>query len=660
LVEVQNILRPKSLFTTLIVVVCLLAGLAIFGAVSGWQLLLNVSDSQQQLSKRNLPLISAAHSMATQSAALALLAAQISNVDGLVKLEIIYRQIERHLKLMEVIPRRLEQLEGKNSTHADIEYVVGEIKGLFLSIHHVVLRKLDSATHRVNVKLELNQSIERIRELVEVAIADKSDAFFAESEQLFEDTDRDHDRDLEIADQLLRLNLDSQLLFDFNQRATELAGLIDKLASVSAEKQLRDIKSRIDFQLRLMVGSSTEMSRTQIGRPLGIELNFLFKMLNDGDNISSLQRQHLSIKLELTEIDNALQEAVHELNALTKALVTQVDIDTRENSESANAAAELGTNILLAIAILSLVVSVVAIWFFVIQKMILPLKELATLMHEISNNKLDVEIRRYSMVELNEIALALEVFKDNTQALDDHQKDLQESNFLLSRVNEDLNTFVRVASHDLKSPLRGIRLLSEFISDDIKSGGSEDVQANLELMQKRISRLDGLLDALLGYTQADMPAGKAKSVDIGRVIRDTFELVVANRKFELQLKQQLPSCKLIESDLTIILLNLFDNAISHHDLDSGKLDVNFSENENSYIFEVSDDGPGIELKYHQMIFEILKTLQSKDVVEGSGVGLAHVKRLLESRGGKIAVVSNPDASRGSRFVFHYPKQAVAA
>ena len=459
-------------------------------------------------------------------------------------------------------------------------------------------------------------------------------------------------------DDLINLHADSETLFGLHRKAIIIKTLLFQLPEMETYVSVKEVKSKIDFQVRLMVSLVVGLSESQSKKLLSTELSRLYQQLNLKVNVEYLQRQLIAQNLGLLELDARVNNDVYLLNNLINDVVGQVELDTVSDTSEANVAATLGSNILLTIAILSLVVSIVVIWFFVIRKIIMPLAEVTDMIRQLSGNKLDIKIRPYSMVELNEISQALKVFRDNSLALNEHKNGLIESNSLLTRANDDLNAFVHVASHDLKTPLRGVQVLSDFIVTDIKEGNFKEAQSNVRLLQQRIVRIGHLLNSLLNYTKLDPISGAILQVDMMRVIQESFEAVNITKKFSLELPHEFPESRVVEDDLVVIFTNLFSNAIRHHDRAEGVITVYFTETNDSYVFDVCDDGPGIAEEFQQRVFSVLQKLKTKDEVEGSGVGLAYVKRLLETRGGKIAVISNPVQARGCRFVFHYPKMSI--
>ena len=652
-----NLFQRNSLITTLLLVVGLLSGLAIAAAVSGWQLLDRVSQTQNYLSNNSIPLVTAAQDLATESAAIALLAPQIRQIDDGELLEEFSREILIHLDLMKNIPGQIKVLSSNKYSANALDKVVSQIDNEFVRIRAALKTRLESDARRADANNRIGNKIDSIQENIENSIKLQSEVFFDESSDIL--SSQNGSIKPEHINKLLRMNLDNEALFGLGRHADDLNNLVSSIRSITSLEELKEVKSRIDFRMRLMVSDSITLDSDNLALPLGHTLDEMYKLFSGKNNPISLQQEYIAILLELEEVNSGLQNSVYELNALTKGLVIQVKDETQLRSKNAHESAQFGTNILLIIVIFSVIVSIVAIWSFAIQKIGIPLRDLADTMRQVSNRSQDAEVKSYVLLELNEIALGIEAFRNNNIALDMHQKSLQENNALLSKVNDDLNTFVHVASHDLQTPLRGIQLLSDFIENDIKTDNFEAAFENLSHLKKRIVRLSELLESLLKYTKADASVGVAKAIDVRRLIDNTFDLMGVDEKFKLILPDDLPVCQIIESDLTVIFLNIFDNAINHHDRNEGLITVNYSENEECYIFEISDDGPGIDPQFHHLIFEILKTLKPKDVVEGSGVGLAHVKRLIESRGGKIAVFSDPEVGRGSRFVLHYPKLGLA-
>ena len=224
----------------------------------------------------------------------------------------------------------------------------------------------------------------------------------------------------------------------------------------------------------------------------------------------------------------------------------------------------------------------------------------------------------------------------------------------LKRSNKDLNDFAYVASHDLKAPLRGIMQLAGWIEEDILSTASDETKGHLELLQSRTARLEKLLDDLLTYSRTGNNLGDVEEVDIKEMIQSLFQLLDPPDGFVLNLDDSLPVFKTLAVPLEVIFRNLIGNAIKHHDKPNGTISISATESDTHYHFSVSNDGPAINPKHYEKIFEMFKTLRPRDEVEGSGMGLSIIKKMLDYHKEKISVSSGDD--RGVSFVFSWSKE----
>lgn len=222
----------------------------------------------------------------------------------------------------------------------------------------------------------------------------------------------------------------------------------------------------------------------------------------------------------------------------------------------------------------------------------------------------------------------------------------------LARTNVEMRNFAYVASHDLKSPLRGIDQLASWLAEDMEGQVSATSLEHLRLMRVRIARLENLLDDLLAYSQAGRVEGTPEMLDAGEMVRDVFDLCRGNRPFTLKVEGIFPTFLTTRTPLELVIRNLMNNAIKHHDSTQGALTVNVRRLHDRYEFSVADDGAGIAPEHFERIFGMFQTLRPRDEVEGSGMGLAIVKKTVESFGGTIQVAAN--APRGAVFRFSWP------
>ncbi len=206
----------------------------------------------------------------------------------------------------------------------------------------------------------------------------------------------------------------------------------------------------------------------------------------------------------------------------------------------------------------------------------------------------------------------------------------------LQRSNEELERFAYVASHDLKAPLRGIGHLASWIEEDLAGALAGDARVNMDLLKSRVRRLESLLDDLLAYSRAGRDDAVIRIVDTRALVAELATLIDPPRGFVIAAAPDLPTLPTFQAALTQVLLNLIGNAVKHHpDPARGHVRIEAERQEEHYEFRVADDGAGIPETFRERVFGMFQTLKPRDEVEGSGMGLAIVRKLVERQTGRV-------------------------
>ncbi len=222
----------------------------------------------------------------------------------------------------------------------------------------------------------------------------------------------------------------------------------------------------------------------------------------------------------------------------------------------------------------------------------------------------------------------------------------------VERINTELNNFTFVASHDLKSPLRGIDQLATWITEDLRDVMGDETKGHLTLLRSRIHRMEMLLDDLLAYSRVGRVAGQVVEVNTREMVLNIFDLTASIKKIKMIVADDLPTLNTFKAPLELVFRNLISNTIKHHDKAEGTITVSAKAIASGYEFSVKDDGPGIPPEHQKRVFDMFQTLKPRDEVEGSGIGLAVVKKSIEYVGGTISIES--DGKLGCTFIFTWP------
>ncbi len=233
-------------------------------------------------------------------------------------------------------------------------------------------------------------------------------------------------------------------------------------------------------------------------------------------------------------------------------------------------------------------------------------------------------------------------------------------NHALSTANSELTDFAHAASRELRAPLRGIVGLTEWIREDLAAIHDTKVAEQLvptlghvKTIAKRAHRMDALLHGVLSYSEVGAQPQVIEILTVSSLVSAASE--------GLELPDDMPKVETEIGALSIdrgrviqVLRELLDNAVRHHDNEQTlEIDVQITEDEHHYFFTINDNGPGIEPSFHESAFDSFKSLSPAENTRTSGLGLALARKITESVGGEISIVSVP--SSGTRISVRWPK-----
>jgi light-regulated signal transduction histidine kinase (bacteriophytochrome) len=247
----------------------------------------------------------------------------------------------------------------------------------------------------------------------------------------------------------------------------------------------------------------------------------------------------------------------------------------------------------------------------------------------------------------------IERITEQKNQLEISNRRLQEYTVSLEKSNKELDKFASIVSHDLKAPLRAIGNLTGWIEEDAGDSLKGEVKANFDMIKQRVKRMEDLINAILDYSRADRVQSEEVRFDVKNLVEETIEFIGKPQNVSIHVSDDLPVVVSDKIRLSQVFSNLIENGIKYNNKKDINIDITSEEQPDGWIFSVRDNGPGIEKQYHERIFIIFQTLNRRDDVESTGVGLAIVKKIIEDQGGKIWVESEP--GNGADFKFFWPR-----
>ncbi len=244
--------------------------------------------------------------------------------------------------------------------------------------------------------------------------------------------------------------------------------------------------------------------------------------------------------------------------------------------------------------------------------------------------------------------------KRTEEDLRESRADAQRYATHLEKRNRELDQFAHVISHDLKAPLRAINSLSQWIEEDLDSKLSGETREHMDLLQKRVLRMNALIEGLLQYSRIGRLEDTCTQVAVATLLQDIIDSLSPPTGFKVIIQPGMPQLDANQLQLSQVFTNLIGNALQHHDRKKGQVEIGVEDSGDDYTFSVSDDGPGIDPAFHDKVFEIFQTLEPPDKAESTGIGLALVKKIVEEQGGMVELRSRK--GRGTTFRFTWPKK----
>ncbi|VEP16643.1 conserved hypothetical protein [Hyella patelloides LEGE 07179] len=230
---------------------------------------------------------------------------------------------------------------------------------------------------------------------------------------------------------------------------------------------------------------------------------------------------------------------------------------------------------------------------------------------------------------------------------------LSQKNTDLEERNQELDSFTYAVSHDLKAPIRAIHNLSEWIEEDLEDVLTEDTRSHMNLLRGRVQRMESLIHGLLQYSRVGRKKTPVETVAVDKLINEVVDLLNPPPEIEIKIASNLPTFTTQKAPLLQVFSNLIGNAIKHRHRPEGTIEIAVAEEDEFYKFTVTDDGYGIAPQHYDKIFKIFQTLEARDKIENTGIGLSIVQKIIEQQGGTVNVESQ--VGKGSAFSFTWLK-----
>lgn len=269
----------------------------------------------------------------------------------------------------------------------------------------------------------------------------------------------------------------------------------------------------------------------------------------------------------------------------------------------------------------------------------------------------DYDIKVPMLSRRDRLGKALSEMKDNLKRSKEKEieniKSLEAYTNRLEKKNKELDQFAYITSHDLKSPLRGINNLTEWIQEDMGENLSPDSLKYFNMLRGRVHRMEALINSILQYSRAGKTPENQETLNSKDIVYHVLEKMEIPKNTSILVDNLLPEVIGNRRDLFEVFNVFISNAINHNLSLEPIVNITYKTLGNQIEFCIADNGPGIDSSFHEKIFTIFQTLERRDEVENIGAGLAIGKKIVEDYGGKVKLDSK--IGEGAKFYFEWPK-----
>ena len=374
----------------------------------------------------------------------------------------------------------------------------------------------------------------------------------------------------------------------------------------------------------------------QRSKELKAEFAFDARMLTLTDAYVLTFNQLVAVDKQIIAGVAAFRKSIHQLEPEFDKLIKRGEVSSAWVTDNMQLVAVRGKQWVLLVSALSLLVGLVAA-FWLARSITRPVDDIANVVEKFAAGDLTQRVSVSGNDEVSDLAIAFNHMADELQ-----------------RSIQDMEQFSYVASHDLQEPLRMVASYTELLAKRYE--GQIDARADryIHYASDGAKRMQMLIDALLIYSRAGTQGGELTLIKTSSVVQNAIKnLEIAIRDSGAKVSMgNLPNVSANQVQLLQVLQNVIGNAIKYRGDRKPKIHISATRRGDSVQFSIADNGIGIDPQFHERIFQIFQRLHQRGEYEGTGLGLALVKKIVERHGGHVWLESM--AGEGAVFHFTFP------
>lgn len=634
-------------------VLCMLLQALLLVVVVGgvWKYTADILNREVQLSTYVLPNLELAHQFTSATAGLQSQGLLLRSASTLEDLTFRKRMLEDSIQQTKSLIQARSSLSAFNTDR--LAYTIDQIQEVVIGLSEVRGRQLDSRAELERESARQIVELEELLKLVQDRVVVLTDSLLETREVLSEFADESDDHETvqvqvpgsydSALDQFESNSLIIQDYLLFSQDLIGLKSVLERLPLILSREDIALAGQARDLLMKAMVGRAIYISDqagsdllltplTRIRQTLRGENNIFARRLSALD--ADAEQQVLSTRLAQLTID--VPAVTEQIRSESETILLQVAAATRQGL------VRFRWFLFFALILSMLVLGSIGYWLLY-RRTVLPLGEIAARLDDVGTENFTQPTRSYFIREIQVLSQVLGELDEAQKQMQRQDIQLKQSNHELRKVNEDLEQFVHVASHDLQEPLRKLQQFSGLLADDYVGKLDKDGEFYLGAISNSASRMSTMIRDTLAYARSTRSGHSEDRVDLNALMQLVYgdmDVAVAEAGAHVTVGK-LPTVTANRTGMSQLFGNLLLNAIKYRRPDVSctvEVEARYLEDDDVMIIDVRDNGVGIEECYLERVFVPFERLASLSVA-GTGLGLAICAKVCDAHGWHISVTS---------------------
>lgn len=475
-------------------------------------------------------------------------------------------------------------------------------------------------------------------------------------------------------DEYDQINLAIQDYLLFAQDLVSLGAIVESLPLLRNTTAVDIALQNHGLLIRALVSRSIYIRDNNDVQRLLLPLGAVRDSLSKPGNLFAMQKNVLTLESDQYVLDQLMTDHTSEILAQTDKLSADTSAEVSTLAAQTLDGLERYRYVLVLLSLVALCALAGVSYWLVYRKTVLPLVEITQRFQDVGSTRFPERAQQYYLQELSTLSEAMQQLNSVQNDMQFKDAQLQLINSDLKRVNEDLEQFAHIASHDLQEPLRKLQQFSNLLEEDYESLLDDDGRFFLRTIRTSAQRMSALIKETLAYSRAGSAGQTFERVDLSDLLSaliDEMDIAVSEAEADVTIGA-LPAVHANKVGMAQLFRNLLLNALKYRkpgtptiiSIDSVWLvrdvqtpfGVQSAAHTNGKLrIRIRDNGIGIPEKYQKRIFSPFERLRNDDV-PGTGLGLAMCRKVCDSHEWDLSVSSEPGA--GSLFELHVPAKSV--